>query len=704
MKKRILVVLLVILAISALMLVSCKQHEHNYSELKEVKVEATCTAAGTSVYACECGETTEKEVPAVAHAYEATTVAPTCKNNGYTVNVCTACGAETEKSNIIAAGDQYHSFDKMVQEAADCKTGKKGRDARVCSICDKEDPSYPNKITNPQHTWDEENPVIVAPTCEEAGSSTIVCANCGQQRGSTPIPATGHEWETVDGTEVAANCYHGTQRTVQCAVCEVTVEQEDNDQLAHDIQEGLKPATCTTSAIIYEYCAREGCEYTKDKAADGDPNGHDTYQAELEIVPSTCTTPGTMTPYCKTCGELVVEETETLALTNHYVTSENEASYDVIETVQASCHTAYYEVRQCTADANCTQAAEKFYCGAAKMEHDLVPITDLYPEAQLSYAATCVSIGYDVYVCKNCTDKGNEHQCEGDGTTPCYEHRKTSDKVDHEKTTVLTATYVDSTCITPASVKFTCQHCNGTYDYTYPTTDTGAAQVGNYSFVALKEHGGWIETSVKESSTCTTEGYTVYICTKDESCVQEMHGDIQRYSEHTFVRNATEGVYKCSVCNTTYRDITTVLDEPLKTGSVELIDGVSFSYEVIGYENAAENAEAFTSANAYVFTPEEKTPSLAGGLIVIKTDATVVEYTITITDGEGTEAVYSVRAVYDSEQYNVTVTSADGETAYSSLIPSEKVVYFDLYEQDDVASIKIETTEDATVRLFTNEG
>ena len=57
-----------------------------------------------------------------------------------------------------------------------------------------------------------------------------------------------------------------------------------------------------------------------------------------------------------------------------------------------------------------------------------------------------------------------------------------------------------------------------------------------------------------------------------------------------------------------------------------------------------------------------------------------------------------------AQGYNVTVTSADGETAYSSLIPSEKVVYFDLYEQDDVASIKIETTEDATVRLFTNEG
>ena len=122
------------------------------------------------------------------------------------------------------------------------------------------------------------------------------------------------------------------------------------------------------------------------------------------------------------------------------------------------------------------------------------------------------------------------------------------------------------------------------------------------------------------------------------------------------------------------------------------------------FTTSAENAEAFTSANAYVFTPDEKTPSLAGGLIVIKTDATVVNYTITITDGEGTEAVYNVRAVYDSEQYNVTVTSADGETAYSSLIPSEKVVYFDLYEQDDVASIKIETTEDATVRLFTNEG
>lgn len=712
MKKRILVVLLVILALSTLMLVSCKRHTCDYSTLKETKTEATCTEAGVGVYECECGETTEKAIPAKGHTTEKQTVAATCKDNGYTIDVCTVCGDESNKVVTDAAGEAYHKFDKMVQEAADCKTGKKGRDARVCSICDKEDPSYPNRVINPAHEWDEENPEVVEPTCTEDGSSTIKCKNCGQVKGSTTLPSPGHNWENVAGTEVEANCDHGTIVTQQCSVCKETQETEADDKREHDIQNGVDPATCTTAALNYVYCGHEGCDFKEYTGATGEPLGHDITDCEYVIVPETCTTPGSKTPICKRvdCGKVLTEEEmnelnydPTIAPCAHYTVSLNapagSVGYKITGTVPESCHNNKYDIYVCTSDPACQETKNVEYAGT-KLPHELVLITEVYPEAQSHFDATCLSIGYDLYICKNCNDKGNEHECEGDGTTACYEHRQTDPIAPHKISNVLTDRFVDSTCKKAATVDYTCVDCGGTYEYVYPT-EGDAAQVGDYTIVALKEHGDWAATNEVVEATCTTHGYKKYECTRDDDCTESIEGEIKRNAEHTFTKY-DDGRFVCAVCKVTYRDITTIQDEPIDSGNFVVDENTTFQYEVIGYENP-KAPEDIESGTAYDKTEFEM--SVLGGLIVLETTTDEkITYTITIVDEADNESVYTIEAIVDSGAYSYTITDADNNVTTYKSRETGKTVYFDLYSEESIKSINIEASADATVRLFANEG
>ncbi len=732
MKKRILVVLLVILALSTLMLVSCKKHTCDYATLKETKTEATCTEAGAGVYECECGETTEKEIPAKGHTNETKTVDATCKDNGYTVDVCTACGTESNKNITTSAGDDYHKFDKLIQEPADCKTGKKGRDARVCSICGDLDPSYTNKEISPAHDWDEENPVIVEPTCTEDGSSTVKCKNCGAIRGSTSLPSPGHDWEADESTRVEATCDKGTTVTEVCSKCGETQESEADDKRTHDIIQDIHPATCTEPAIRYEECGYDDCDYYREIGSEGQMLGHDVDKAEYVTVPETCQTPGSRTPICNRCEEAVTycplkkqDLVEIIDPCDCYKVSEyapeGTVGYIVTNSVEASCHNERYEEWKCISDPTCTSTKTEYFGG--KLPHTYVYIDTVYPDAQVDFAPTCLSIGYKLKICTNCiAGEGNEYQCEGDGETPCYEHEKTSDEVAHDITTVLTETYVDSTCIKPATVQYECQYCGQTYDYEYPTEDNGAEQVGEYSFVALKEHGNWKDYNQRVESTCTSYGYSVYICRVDEECTETSERMQTRYAEHRFNKEA-DGRFICQTCGVTYRDISSLQLEYIDQGTLD-IDGDGnvendFKWYVIGYENPKDPTpitpdSAFNKTfSAYVDSSDgEEKPqlSMTNGVIMLETEYEgEIVYTITITDFDGNENVYTITAMMNAGKYQYKVTSASkadyeaDETVYESVEPVGKIVYFDLYSEGDVASIDIESTQDATVRLFSYE-
>ena len=730
MKKRILVVLLVILALSTLMLVSCKKHTCDFSTLKETKTEATCTEAGTGIYECECGETTEKEIPAKGHTNETKTVEATCKDNGYTIDVCTVCKTESNKTVTESASDKYHKFDKVIDEPADCKTNKKGRKGTVCSICEAQNPKQPLTVVDPIHEWDD--PIIVPATCTEPGSETVKCKNCPFIKGVNPLDPLGHDWEADESTRVAANCDHGSQVTNVCGTCGATEVVEANDKREHDLFEDIIPATCDTAAIVYEECSYDDCDYYREIASQGQMLGHDIAGAEYVTVPETCTTPGSRTPICNRCELPVTYDpllkqdlVEIIDPCAHFAVSSyapaGTKGYEVTETVEASCHNERYENWKCISDPACNETKTEYYGG--KLEHVYVNITDVYPDAQLSYAPTCVSIGYDLQICTNCilAGTGNEYQCEGDGETPCYKHVKTAEKSDHDITTVKLSSYKDSTCINPATIQYNCQYCNQDWEYTYPTEDTGAAQVGSYTFVPLKEHGGWAYANQSIEATCTSYGYELYQCTVDEDCTYVSQREQTRYAEHRFTKNE-DGRFTCTTCGTTYRDISTLMEEYIDQGFLDMdgVDGYDpngdFWYYVIGYENP-DDPTGITANEKFsiTFSNEIKTddegneiPQIGvdNGLIMLQTSADLIEYSIVITDYEGNKSEYTIVATFDSDVYRYTITPKDKEdyeaadTVYQSVEPYGNIVYFDLYSEGEVASIEITSTEDATVRLF----
>ena len=98
---------------------------HTYTENT---VAPTCTAKGYTTYTCTregCGHSyAAKWVDMTAHEYEAKVVEPTCTAPGYTAHICKTCGDDYIDSKVAAKGHVYAEG--------------------VCTVCDKEDPSYIN--------------------------------------------------------------------------------------------------------------------------------------------------------------------------------------------------------------------------------------------------------------------------------------------------------------------------------------------------------------------------------------------------------------------------------------------------------------------------------------------------------------------------------------------------------------------------------
>ncbi len=100
MKKALLALLVIVIAVGAVVGISVisKKHIHSYT-LKIIK-EADCTHEGLADYICsECGQTYEDVVP-VTHKYEEKVVAPTYDEEGYTLHTCTICGDEYKDNTV----------------------------------------------------------------------------------------------------------------------------------------------------------------------------------------------------------------------------------------------------------------------------------------------------------------------------------------------------------------------------------------------------------------------------------------------------------------------------------------------------------------------------------------------------------------------------------------------------------------------------
>ena len=143
-------------------------HEHNYVEMSDTKVPATCLTAGSAKYKCSiCGEIIEKDIPALGHDWDGGS-----QQGDQMVYTCRRCGQT--KSETIA---HTHNFNELVSHTqASCK----GPETFVykCS-CGATTTTYGQGKTD--HSWDGG---------VQSGSQIIyTCTVCGQQY-TEAAPAT----------------------------------------------------------------------------------------------------------------------------------------------------------------------------------------------------------------------------------------------------------------------------------------------------------------------------------------------------------------------------------------------------------------------------------------------------------------------------------------------------------------------------------
>ncbi len=693
MKIRVLLLVLAVLALT-FALVSCGGgHEHDFKE-SEVISEATCDAAGKVKYACECGESEEREIEAKGHDWgEAIVVAPTCWDDGYTYQVCKTCETKGENTDIVKAGDEYHQYtvEKDIKKA-DCGSQTNGQRTMVCAICGDADPNLqPEQVKWKHEKYDK----TVEATCSAAGSVTEYCLNCDYSAIKESLPQLPHDFKTEAVQE--QTCTLAYEEILKCNECgyEETVTDEAKPALGHDFpaEPSVKPATCTTNAYYYMVCGRCGTNETLDEEV---PNGEKlthklNYENYADKKDATCITAGYIVPTCDNEGctaDLANEinpETEESYIMALPATDEHYVSKEIAEgPFEATCHKGVYTVYRCTTDVNCTKTYEEVDASTQKNHY-----RDFNSEPNRTEESTCGVQGYSYYYCKECpADPATCEICEYKKPNPMPEHQKTT-KSD----------LVDSTCMTPAIQYYICGECNNRWDYTCPTEGEGE------DVVPLKQHGKW-EVNKDEynddmviSPTCTEEGYTVYKCGWDDACTETVNMKFTRRVSHSFEEASDDGLLTCLNCKIVYRDVTTYCDDVIDSDSIQ-IGGANLNWELRGYTSPKEpfaliKVEDGKYQFVYVTSNEmddeatteyETKVDLSKGLIkIVGTADTTYEIVVKLKDG--------TELKYPNQLTDRGVAELKGE-----------VVLFDLYATENVEQVTITASTDATVAFYSYEG
>ena len=206
-----------------------------------------------------------------------------------------------------------------------------------------------------------------------------------------------------------------------------------------------------------------------------------------------------------------------------------------------------------------------------------------------------------------------------------------------------------ATCVAPS----TCSRCK-----TY--TEGEATGIHVYD----------VENDVVEP-TCSAEGYTVYGCSAGACGLNEKR-DYTARKAHTFYDINEFDIIRCSECEQTYRNVTTIVT----TGDGELCLGC-------GEEQCVCNVNVEWNGYVKPSAPEQ----LTAGVAFTKSDVPEKEAALEIGGG-------LIKLVSESEA-NYTITIGD-----STITVSGTTVYVDLYKYESVSSVTITSDSDAQVVFY----
>lgn len=102
-----------------------------------------------------------------------------------------------------------------------------------------------------EHSYSEER---VNATCEEAGSSRVICNLCGTESTEILNP-TGHKWSAYVVTQ-EATCEEAGSKIRTCETCGITEEPTVIEAKGHKEKEIVtQEATCTATGLAYRQCS-----------------------------------------------------------------------------------------------------------------------------------------------------------------------------------------------------------------------------------------------------------------------------------------------------------------------------------------------------------------------------------------------------------------------------------------------------------------
>lgn len=535
-KLLIALVALFLLAASALMLASCKEHVHQY-ELDESKsTNATCNQAGSQTFVCpECGDIYVNVVPATGqHTWEETKVYPaSCESEGWTVFTCSVCGTQKQDNWTPKL---THKYEVAETHEATCTTD--GYQIYECTFCG-------DRYTDSQYTAQH--------------------------------PALGHQF--------AAN-----------TDAEDTLEGVDPSDFGYATKEAMKAdgwttvsvANCTTNGVIERKCTREGCDYvdskigaqaTGHKVLDGgkyvdyekvcavdknlvDAEGNAIYAYECDnencpvevvidsrgttkhyieaeehtykastdtadgYVAATCENPGTDVQKCEVCGDIQKTETEKLGHSWNTLRIDGKTEVVVCEKDKDLTRTAYLD-------------AMKGYLGVQKYAEMAGTLAQNYKD-NTDYSCFCTrcgelheATGHEYVVAKLQDGKYglNDYEKDEEGK-PVEAEGVTVDTMDCRYVQVCKngcgkvlgkgqhGDVVDATCREGGYCETCGEQVTAQLDHSY----LGVATIIGYKDSTNKDEKALYDAYVKVSATeswmqpvkgsCETASTTVQVCTK----------------------------------------------------------------------------------------------------------------------------------------------------------------------------------------------
>ena len=554
---------------------------HKWSE-KEVVKEADCVNPAGVERTCErCGETErvpfegELAEPALGHVFEEKVVAPTCKDEGYTLHECSRCGYSYKDAVVPADSSAHTPVVGKVLRPATCTA--EGIAHYVCEVCGV---SLGYKTIPADHVWEESGREDA--TCGKDGKVTYLCSVCGETKEET-VPATGeHTWEekTVDAT-----CTEPAKVGKVCSVCGEEGEMEiveGSKPTGHKLvldtdNKNYKAATCEEGGLDTFKC--ENCDYTEEKPTEA--LGHKWNEGEDQAAD--CVNPAGAKYTCTVCGATKVDPYE-----GELAKPAEGHKYEKVVT-PATCKEGGYTTYTCSV------------CGDSYKD-DETPVDENAHEAKIAKVlkdATCTTKGIAKYTCAICgkdlgyktTETSHDWKEVERTDATCGKDGKVSyvcTKCEDTKEETISATgehdleevFRDATCTEPAMVGKACKNC----DYTEEMEPVEGSEALGHDFVLDTENEKYV------AATCEEGGLDTFKCSRcDETKEEPTEALGHKWDEENAVNVPADCLHdehmlvKCANCN--------------ETKEVAYPDGVG--EKALGHDYVETVVEATCSAKGY---------------------------------------------------------------------------------------------------------